>query len=89
MGTHFLAMAKIKKYVNTYSTNLNPIHIRDIYKIDCKDLGHFRGFIWLYFNGYVDFILTFKEKLVHKRVKRAELFVTFLCSVSAMLVLTV
>ena len=85
MGTHFLAKAKIKKkYVNTYSTNLNPIHIRDIYKIDCKDLGHFRGFIWLDFNGYVDFILTFKEKLVHTRVKTAELFVTFLCSVSAM-----
>ena len=72
-----------------YSTNLNPTHIRHIYKFDCKDLGHFGAFIWLYFNGYVDFILTFKEKLVHKRVKRAELFVTFLCSVSAMLVLTV
>ena len=54
-----------------YSTNLNPTHIRHIYKFNCKDLGHFGAFIWLYFSGYVDFILTFKEKLIHKRVKRA------------------
>ena len=73
MGTRFLAMAKIKKKdVNTYSANLNPIHIRHIYKVDCEDLGYFRGFIWLYFNGNVDFILTFQEKLVHERVTRAE-----------------